>query len=86
MMIGIDIGIGIIVIACFAATYRILVGPTEADRAIGGDLLLFGMIGLLALFGVRTHSTATFDIVLIASLVGFLSALSLARILTRGKR
>ncbi|TQO20707.1 multicomponent Na+:H+ antiporter subunit F [Rhodoglobus vestalii] len=86
MMIGIDIGIGIIVIACFAATYRILVGPTEADRAIGGDLLLFGMIGLLALFGVRIQSTATFDIVLIASLVGFLSALSLARILTRGKR
>nr|WP_141991565.1 monovalent cation/H+ antiporter complex subunit F [Rhodoglobus vestalii] len=85
-MIGIDIGIGIIVIACFAATYRILVGPTEADRAIGGDLLLFGMIGLLALFGVRIQSTATFDIVLIASLVGFLSALSLARILTRGKR
>jgi multicomponent Na+:H+ antiporter subunit F len=86
MMIGLDIGIGIIAIACVAATYRMLVGPSEADRAIGGDLLLFGMIGLLALIGVRIGSTATFDIVLIASFVGFLSALSLARILTRGKR
>ncbi|HSP52129.1 MAG TPA: monovalent cation/H+ antiporter complex subunit F [Cryobacterium sp.] len=86
MMLGIDIGIGIIVVACFAATYRILVGPTEADRVIGGDLLFFGMIGLFALFGVRIGSTATFDIVLIASFVGFLSALSLARILMRGKR
>lgn len=86
MTVGIDIGIGIIVIACFAATYRILAGPTEADRAIGGDLLLFGMIGLLALFGVRIGSPATFDIVLIASLVGFLGALSLARVLARGKR
>ncbi|WP_026553018.1 monovalent cation/H+ antiporter complex subunit F [Arthrobacter sp. H20] len=86
MTLGLDIGIAIIFIACLASTYRIVKGPSEADRVIAGDLLLFGTIGLIALFGVRSDSPATFDIVLVASFVGFLSALSLARILTRGKR
>ncbi|RUQ96949.1 pesticidal protein Cry26Aa [Labedella endophytica] len=85
-MIGIDIAIGIVVVAWLASAYRILKGPTEADRAIAGDLLLFGMVALVALFGVRIASAATFDIVLVAAFVGFLGALSLARVLMRGKR
>ena len=48
--------------------------------------MLFGFVGLIALFGVRVANEYTFDIVLVAALVGFLSALSLARALTRGKR
>lgn len=85
-MIGIDIAILLIAIACTAAAYRMLQGPTEADRAIGGDLLMFGVIGLITLFGIRLQNPFTFDIVLVAALVGFLGALSLARALTRGKR
>lgn len=85
-MIALDIGIVLIAVACLASTYRMLAGPAEADRVIAGDLLLFGVVGLIALFGVRAASTFTFDIVLVTALVGFLGALSLARALTRGKR
>lgn len=85
-MIGITIGIVLVTAACLAATYRMLQGPTEADRVIAGDLLLFGIVGLVALFGVLMASRFTFDLVVIAALVGFLGALSLARALTRGKR
>ncbi|MEX5274567.1 monovalent cation/H+ antiporter complex subunit F [Kocuria sp. CPCC 205235] len=85
-MIGVDVGILIIGVACLASAYRILRGPTQADRAVAGDLLLFGFVGLIALFAIRAANEYTFDIVLVAALVGFLSALSLARALTRGKR
>ena len=85
-MIGVTVGIVILAVACLAAAFRILRGPTEAARAVAGDLLLFGFVGLIALFGVRVANEYTFDIVLVAALVGFLSALSLARALTRGKR
>lgn len=85
-MIALDIGIVIIVAACLAATYRMLRGPAESDRAVAADLLLFGVVGLVALMGVRLANSYTFDIVLISSLLGFLGALSLARALTRGKR
>ena len=85
-MIGIDIGLGLLVATCLASTYRMIAGPDEADRVVAADLLFFGMIGIIALVGVRVASAATFDIVLVASVVGFLATLSLARALTRGKR
>lgn len=85
-MIGVDVAIVILALACLVSTYRILVGPSEADRANAGDLLFFGVIGLIALFGVRAESPFTYDILIVATLVGFLSAISLARALTRGKR
>jgi multicomponent Na+:H+ antiporter subunit F len=85
-MIGIDVGLGLLVAACLASTYRMIAGPAEADRVVAADLLLFGMVGIIALVGVRTASAATFDIVLVASMIAFLGALSLARTLTRGNR
>lgn len=85
-MIGVDIGLGLLVVACLASIYRMAVGPTDADRVVAADLLLFGIMGVIALIGVRMESRATFDIVLIVSAVGFLGALSLARALARGKR
>jgi len=85
-MTGATIGIALIALACLAATFRMLRGPSEADRAIAGDLLLFGIVGLLTLYGVLVASPYTFDLVLVAALVGFLGALSLARALMRGRR
>lgn len=74
----------IIGLSCVVGAYRMKSGPTDADRAVAADLILFGAVGLIALLGVSKGSTFTFDIVLIAALVGFLGALSLARILTKG--
>lgn len=85
-MIGVDIGIVLIALACLASAYRMLTGPTDADRVVAADLLLFGVVGIIALVGVRVAAAFAFDMVLIAALVGFLGALSLARALTRGKR
>lgn len=84
--IGLDIGLGLLLVSLLVATYRMLKGPTESDRAVSGDLLTFGIVGMIAIFGVRTAGKFTFDIVLIAAVVGFLSAISLARALTRGQR
>ncbi|GAA3010995.1 hypothetical protein GCM10010461_21780 [Microbacterium aurantiacum] len=67
-------------------TYRMLTGPDDADRVVAADLILFGAVGLIAVIGVRVAATYAFDIVLVATVVGFLAALSLARALTRGKR
>ena len=85
-MTGIDIGLALLVVACLASTYRMIAGPTEADRVVAADLLLFGMVCIIALVGAKTASAATFDIVLVASMIAFLGALSLARTLTRGDR
>lgn len=85
-MILIDIAIVGCVISLLLSTLRIVRGPTPADRVVAADLLTFSAVGLIALIGTRMVREGTFDLVLIATLVSFLSAVSLARALVRGQR
>jgi multicomponent Na+:H+ antiporter subunit F len=85
-VIGLDIALVACGFASVLSAYRIVVGPTPADRAVAADLLTFSLVGLIALVGLRAESTATLDLVLVATLVAFLSSVSLARALTRGWR
>lgn len=80
------IALGLLAATLVVASWRIMRGPTDADRAVAADLLFFATIALIAVLGVRAASTSTFDIMLIATLVGFLGVLSLSRALTRGRR
>ncbi|ROR72224.1 monovalent cation/H+ antiporter complex subunit F [Bogoriella caseilytica] len=85
-MIGLDIAIACCAVAFVLATYRVGAGPTPADRTVAADLLTFSVIALMALIGTRMASQGTFDLVLVATVVAFLAAVSLARALTGGRR
>lgn len=85
-MIGILFGVLVLAVSVLVAGVRMFRGPNDANRAIASDLLFFAVIGLIALFGVLAMSPTVFDLVLIATLVGFLATLSLARALTKGRR
>ncbi|WP_432545765.1 monovalent cation/H+ antiporter complex subunit F [Kineococcus sp. SYSU DK004] len=85
-MIGFDVAAVLVLAAVVAATVRMVRGPRDADRVVAADLLFFAVIALIALLGLRVGSDGTFDLVLVATLVGALSAMSLARLLTRGRR
>lgn len=73
-------------VAMLASVYHIARGPSAADRAVAADLLTFSLVALVALFGVQLGRTGTFDIVLMATLVAFLAAVSLSRALSGGRR
>ena len=85
-MIGIFVGVAVLAVSVVVAGTRMYLGPNDANRAVASDLLFFAIIGLIALVGLLTGSGAVFDLVLVATLVGFLAALSLARALTNGRR
>lgn len=85
-MIAVEVAIVVLVAVCVASAVRMLRGPSDADRVVAADLVMFSVLGLIALVGVRSGSIATFDLLLVATLVGFLAALSLARALTRVRR
>lgn len=61
-------------------------GPTAGNSAVAGDLIFFAFIGAVAVLGVQFSITAVMDIILISALLGFLSVLSLARLIQGGKR
>lgn len=82
----IDIALAAIVVSMIIATYRILRGPNGSDRGSGSDMVFFGFVGLVAILGVRLETALLVDIVVVCTLVGFLAAISLARLTAGGKR
>lgn len=85
-MIGIDIALALCGLAALLAVMRIVHGPDRGSRVVGAELLTVAVVAMIALGGVRTASTSTFDIVLVATMVAFLATVSLARALTGGAR
>ncbi|HIY22802.1 MAG TPA: pesticidal protein Cry26Aa [Candidatus Brachybacterium merdigallinarum] len=85
-MILIDIATVGCGIALLIAAVRIILGPTPADRVVSADLLTFSAIALIALLGTRMMREGTFDLVLVATMASFLTGISLARALVRGRR
>ena len=83
---GLLAGLVVLAACMIAVAYRMISAATDADRAIAADLLMFSFTGILAILGVILAGDFFFDLILVASVVGFLSAVSLARALTRGRR
>jgi multicomponent Na+:H+ antiporter subunit F len=78
--------LALLAVAVVFAVIRIVRGPTSGDTAVAGDLIFFAFIGAVAVLGVSLAIAAVMDIMLISSMLGFLSVLSLARLLQGGKR
>lgn len=76
----------LLAVGMVVAAVRAFRGPRITDRAVAADLIFFATIGLIALIGLRTGIEALFDIILIATLLGFMAAISMARLGSGGRR
>ena len=65
--------------AALLAGWRVLRGPSLADRVVGLELLTTIGIGLAASAGVVADQAALLDVSLVLALVVFLGALAYAR-------
>jgi len=61
--------------------YRVVVGPTAADRIVAVDILGVLIIGMLALIGLYNQENFFMDIALIWALLSFIASLAFAKIL-----
>jgi multicomponent Na+:H+ antiporter subunit F len=61
--------------------YRVLVGPSPADRIVAVDILGILIVGLLALIGLYYKQNFFMDIALIWALLSFIASLAFAKIL-----
>lgn len=78
--------LGLLVVAVVLAVVRAVRGPSAGDSAVAGDLVFFSFIGSVAIFGLLFSIDAVIDIILVAAILGFLSVLSLARLLQGSRR
>lgn len=60
---------------------RMVLGPSQGDRAVAADLSFFCFIAMTALFGARQGFGAAFDVVLVATLTGLVATLWLSRMI-----
>nr|WP_246310701.1 monovalent cation/H+ antiporter complex subunit F [Nesterenkonia sandarakina] len=66
--------------------WRVALGPADADRAVGADHVFFVLVASIAILGLAWERDLLFDLVLVGTLVGFISALILARFLGRRRQ
>ncbi|MDG4765325.1 monovalent cation/H+ antiporter complex subunit F [Solwaraspora sp. WMMD406] len=85
-MSPLDLVLGVLALAMLAAIVRLIIGPTDADRAAAVDFGFFVFIAAVAVLAARLRTAALLDIVLTATLVGFLATVALARLVERRSR
>jgi multicomponent K+:H+ antiporter subunit F len=71
-------------VACALSFYRLLKGPTAADRILALDTLYINAIALLVLLGIQLASNLYFEAALLIALMGFVGTVALAKFLLRG--
>jgi multicomponent Na+:H+ antiporter subunit F len=81
-----DVLLAGLAIAMLVAIGRVALGPTHADRALGLDLGFAVFIAGLAVLAVRLDTSVLVNLVLAATLVGFLSTVAVAKLVERGSR
>ena len=81
----IDLALAAVAIAFALCLLRGMRGPTVGDRAVAGDLALYAVVIAIALLAVRTGETAFIDVVLIATLLGFLTSLTLSSLVGKDR-
>jgi multicomponent Na+:H+ antiporter subunit F len=73
----------LLVVAGIIGFYRLLSGPTRADRVIAFDLLFAVAIVMCICAALASNSTAFLDIAIGLSLVGFVATIAWARLIDR---
>ena len=71
----------ILLLSCILCLYRILKGPTPADRAVCIDILGILIVGFCAIIGISTGRSWYIDIAIAWALQSFIAALALAKFL-----
>lgn len=83
---GLDVALVVLLLALLPAVWRGATGADEAGRAVAADHVFFVFVAATALFSLRVDRPALLDLVVIGTLVGFLSAVTLARYVGRQQR
>lgn len=74
-----------VALAMMIAAVRLFTGPAAQDRVLSLDSLYMNGMLMLLLLGIRSQSTAYFDMALLIALFGFVGTVAIAKFLLRGE-
>lgn len=70
--------------AMLLALYRLLRGPSIADRVLALDTVVINTVGVVLVLGVLLETNLYFEAVLIIAMMGFVGTCALAKYVLRG--
>jgi multicomponent Na+:H+ antiporter subunit F len=64
--------------------YRVVKGPSTADRVQALDFIGINLIASIAIFSILLHTHAYFDLILLVGILSFVGTIAFARYIERG--
>ena len=64
--------------------WRLVQGPTAADRVLALDTMVINVIALLVLYGIWRGTAIYFEPAMLVAMVGFVSTVAYCRFVLRG--
>lgn len=74
----------VISISIVMVLYRVIKGPSHADRAVALDAIGIHLIAMTGLLAVAARTTVFHDIILLIGIITFIGTISLAKFLEKG--
>lgn len=72
----------LLVVSALLALVRLAKGPTGLDRGVASDVVIAVLIAGIATYTMATRTEVALIVILVLSMVGFTSAVGLARLIT----
>ena len=79
------ISLAILVLAMLLMLYRVVKGPTTADRVIALDSIGIALISIVALLSILLDTTMYFEVILLLSILAFIGTVAFSKFLERGE-
>lgn len=74
----------ILSVAILGCLYRLLRGPTLADRITALDTIGINLLAMIAVISLVLRTSAYFDIILLIGILAFIGTIAFARFIERG--
>ncbi len=78
------IGFGCVGLSVLLSLWRLLKGPSAADRILALDTLTINAIALIVLLSIARQSAVYFEAALLLAMVGFVGTVAYCKFLLRG--
>jgi len=74
-----------LLVAAVAAIFRLVRGPTMADRVIALDLLLVSLMTAIVIDAVVTGDTVLLNLLVVIAIIGFTATVAVARFMENSR-
>ncbi|WP_298629295.1 monovalent cation/H+ antiporter complex subunit F [uncultured Thermus sp.] len=81
-----ELALLLLTVALALTLYRLLRGPSLADRVLGLEMVGYGFMGLSLVYALITRQTFFVDVATVLALVSFLATIAFARFMERSRQ